>query len=338
MGRRLQRNVGTPSIAVLFVMAMACLGPWCCSGGGERQAETVVVGVSTPLEANTLLYLAEERNFFTHNGLRVKIRTYDTGMAALDAMVKGDVDIAVPSEFGVARHVLQKRDIRILACWDKVQIAALIARKDRGIKALADLRGRRISLPRHTNAEFYLGRFLDLHRMSTADVRLEDAGLTRLQDAIVAGATDAVVLWEPYRSHVEKRLGMGASVWPIQCGQPAFCVAACGSQWLSAHAGAVIRFLGGLAEAEEYLDRHEGEVKTLIMRRLGYDREYMELIWPRQQFALSLDQSLITAMEDEARWMIATGMIAGKETPDFLNHVYMDGLKSVKPGATTIIR
>ena len=54
--------------------------------------------------------------------------------------------------------------------------------------------------------------------------------------------------------------------------------------------------------------------------------------------SFSLDQSLITAMEDEARWMIKNNLTTEKQVPDFLNYIYVDGLKAVKPGAVNIIR
>lgn len=60
--------------------------------------------------------------------------------------------------------------------------------------------------------------------------------------------------------------------------------------------------------------------------------------WQVHQFSLSLDQSLITAMEDEARWMIKNNLTSEKQVPDFMNYVYVDGLKAVKPEAVNIIR
>ena len=247
-------------------------------------------------------------------------------------------DIAVPSEFGTVRYVLQKQEIRILTCYDKVQIAALIARKDHGIGCISDLAGKRIALPRHTNAEFYLGRFFDLHGMSIRDVSLEDAKLSQLVDAVINGEADAVVLWEPYRSQVQNRLGDKVTVWPVQSNQPAFCVAVSGKDWIAGHPKAVERFLKSLAQAESYLDRHPAEVKASIRQRLKYDEAYMDVIWPRQQFALSLDQALVAAMEDEARWMMRNGLTPEKQVPDVLNYIYLDGLKAVKPEAVSIIR
>ena len=64
----------------------------------------------------------------------------------------------------------------------------------------------------------------------------------------------------------------------------------------------------------------------------------MDVIWPRQQFSLSLDQSLLAAMEDEARWMIKSGLTAEKRVPNFLDYIYEGGLKAIKPEAVSIIR
>jgi NitT/TauT family transport system substrate-binding protein len=64
----------------------------------------------------------------------------------------------------------------------------------------------------------------------------------------------------------------------------------------------------------------------------------MAKIWSQQQSSVTLDQSLIAAMEDEARWMIKNGLTTEKAVPDFTNYLYLDGLKAVKPEAVSIIR
>jgi NitT/TauT family transport system substrate-binding protein len=62
------------------------------------------------------------------------------------------------------------------------------------------------------------------------------------------------------------------------------------------------------------------------------------MVWPQYTRSLSLDQPLITAMEDETRWMISNNLTTEKQVPDFLNYIYEDGLKAVKPEAVKIIR
>jgi NitT/TauT family transport system substrate-binding protein len=75
-----------------------------------------------------------------------------------------------------------------------------------------------------------------------------------------------------------------------------------------------------------------------MQKRLNYDGAYIEMVWPQYTFSLSLDQPLITAMEDETRWMISNNLTTEKQVPDFLNYIYEDGLKAVKPEAVKIIR
>jgi len=43
-------------------------------------------------------------------------------------------------------------------------------------------------------------------------------------------------------------------------------------------------------------------------------------------------------MEDEARWMIHNGLMSEKQVPDFMNYIYLGGLKAIKPEAVNIIR
>jgi NitT/TauT family transport system substrate-binding protein len=71
---------------------------------------------------------------------------------------------------------------------------------------------------------------------------------------------------------------------------------------------------------------------------MNFDDAYLEIIWQRYQFSLSLDQSFITAMEDEARWMIKNNLTKEKNVPNFLDYIHEDALKAVKPEAVNIIR
>jgi NitT/TauT family transport system substrate-binding protein len=64
----------------------------------------------------------------------------------------------------------------------------------------------------------------------------------------------------------------------------------------------------------------------------------MATIWPLHQYSLTLDQSLITAMEDEGRWMIDNNLTDERQLPNFLESVHEDGLKAIKPEAVNIIR
>ncbi len=92
-----------------------------------------------------------------------------------------------------------------------------------------------------------------------------------------------------------------------------------------------------MIQAEEYAITHPDDAKAIVQKRMNYTDATMATIWPDHHYS-TLDQSLILAMEDEARWMIKNNLTAEKQVPNFLNYIHEDGLKAIKPESVNIIR
>jgi NitT/TauT family transport system substrate-binding protein len=284
------------------------------------------------------MYIAEDQGFFTANGVRIIQKYYHTGTEAIEALLKDEVEIAGMSEVPFISKVFEKQKVSIYANVDRLQYIYLIGRKDRGIKGVANLRGKRIGLPRRTIAEFYLGRFLELNGLSLKHVTLVNTVPSASVDAIISGSLDCVVVWNPFARQIIKEMADNATVLRVQSDQPAYAVAVAQNDWLTAHEEIIKRSLKAIAQAELYVINHPSEAKAIVQKRMNYDDAFMETVWSENQFSLSLDQSLITAMEDEARWMVKNKLTSERQIPDFLNYIYVDALKAVKPEAVSIIR
>ena len=298
------------------------------------------IAIGTPFnESSTLIYIAENQHFFAANGLNVILRDYDFGALALNSMLRGEVDIALATEFPLVRKALEKEKVRTIGSIGKFEFVYLVGRKDRGIEKVSDLKGKRIATALKTIAEFHLGRYLNLHGMSLKEITLIDLQKsTQLIDAVVNGDTDAIVTQHPYVAVAEERLGANGVVWPVQSGQAMFSPLICRDEWITNHPELVIRLLKSLTQAEAYAVNHPVEAEAILQKRLNFKSSYVKTVWLRNQFSLSLDQSLIAAMEDEARWMIKNNLTREKTVPDFINYIYTNGLKAVKPEAVKIIR
>lgn len=109
------------------------------------------------------------------------------------------------------------------------------------------------------------------------------------------------------------------------------------NDWIASHPEAINRFLRSLVQAEQYSINHPAETKTIVQKRTDHDGAYMATVWPKHQVSLSLDQSLVFAMEDESRWMISNNLTSAKKIPDFRNYIYTKGLEEVNPEAVNII-
>ena len=317
--------------------ALMALALWSCSKGDYPGKVDTITIAAPPLEQNALLYVADHGKFFVNNGLHIVIKDYDTGVTAINGMLKGDVDIAGTAEFPFVRAIFQKEKIVVIACKDKFENDYIVGRKDRGIKTISDLKGKRIGVALKTINEFYLSRFLALNGMDMGDVALVDLAPAQYVAAIAGGEVDAIIAWQPYIERIQKEV-KGVAVWPAQSSQAVYGVLACGSEWVREHTDTVQRFLKSLLEAEDYLVRYPDEAKAIVRKRLNYEGSYISSVWPQHQFTLFLDQTLIVAMKDEAQWMI-NNKLTGEETlPDFVNYIYVDGLKAIKPEAVNIIR
>lgn len=321
---------------LLAIIALAVFALVMHHGDEPAAVHSMSIGMeATPV--NSLIYIAEEQGFFKANGLDLTIRDdYTSGSAAAEGMLRGEVDIATAAELALVRHAFKQQDVCTFATIDRFMHQQLIARRDRGISSQRDLEGKRIGVPLKTAAEFNLGRFFELHHIDPAKVSLVDVQAPQAASAIAGGLLDAVVVWQPNVVRIAEDLGDGAISWSIQNGQPTYCAVMTTRLFSDTHPETIARFLDALFAAETYLAAHPAEGRALIQRRLAYDDTHMAAIWPGHNLSLALEQSLIVAMEDEARWMMKNG--DGHTMPDFLDYIVESRLQAISPRAVNIIR
>lgn len=337
---RLQKRFVLIPIAVVVILATA--GSLLLFSnfkvGYPGEVESITVGNAQSFECDTLIYLAQDQGLFAKNGLSVAVKNYTSGAAAVNDLMKGEVDIAATAEFPLVRRAFQGDNISALCCIGKFELQVLIGRRDRGIESVADLVGKTIGVPLGTVSEFYLGRFLDLNGISRRDVTLVNVDPAESVGAIVNGTIDALIIWQPYAFSTEEQLGDGVVVWSVQSSQRLYIVEVARDEWISQHPDLVNRFLKALSQAEDYYMSNSVQAIARMQENLNYTDAYMAAIWNRNEYSLSLDQSLISAMENEARWMMSNNLTNETKVPDFLKYIYLDGLNSVKPDSVNVIR
>jgi len=305
--------------------------------GYAGEIETITIGRPVS-DSGTLIFIADHQGFFEANGIKVTQKDYDTGLAAINSLLNNEIDLSGSGEFPLVVKALDNADISVIGSFARSFNTYLIARVDRGIRNKSDLRGKRVGLPRRTVPEFYLSRFLDLNGMSIRDVTLIDLTPKQAVGAIAEGTVDAVVVWEPYASQIKGQQTNEIVSWSAHSDQAQYSVLVGRNEWIRQHPELVKRVLKSLVQAEEYAVRHPEEAKAILQARYNYDAAYVAKVWPDFQFSLFLEQALILALEDEARWMIKNNLTTEKAVPDFLDHINEDGLKAVKPEAVNIIR
>jgi NitT/TauT family transport system substrate-binding protein len=323
---------------MIGLVAAVMVGLPACQSGYTGKMETLTIA-TVPTEVNALFYIAETQSFFASNGLQVTLKEdYDSGATATAGMLNGEADIASATEFLMARQILNKKDIINFGTVARYENTFIIWPTDSGIKTIGDLKGKRIGITLQTISEFYLGRTLELNGMNIQQVTLVDVKAAEAEKALVNDEVDAVVAWEPWVSQINHSMGKEVNTMALQSGQYAYWNLVGTSDWTKKHPDTIVWLMKSLTQAEDYLASHQDEVKAMLGKRMNLDAAYMEVVWPRYQLSLSLDQSLIVAMEDEARWLIENNLTTEKKVPNFRDYIFVDGLETTRPNAVNIIR
>ena len=76
------------------------------------KVESITFG-SLPNETNSLVYVANDQKYFAANGLNITFKNYASGVADAGALLNGQVNIAIATEFIVAEEALNNASLYV---------------------------------------------------------------------------------------------------------------------------------------------------------------------------------------------------------------------------------
>jgi NitT/TauT family transport system substrate-binding protein len=215
---------------------------------------------------------------------------------------------------------------------------AIVARRDHGIAAPEDLRGKRIATQRGSAVHFFLHVFLLRHGLANDDVTTEFLPVDDLPRALQAGTVDAASLREPYVSQTVEALGDAACVFEddaVYVRAEVLVVSTALLNRLPAAPGALLR---ALLRAETFAQAEPARAAALVARMLDLTPGRMAAEWPKMSLHVALDQSLLRSLEEEARWARGSGLVTAPAVPDYLQIIDTSHLLRTKSEAVSIIR
>ncbi|HEX9023605.1 MAG TPA: NrtA/SsuA/CpmA family ABC transporter substrate-binding protein [Geobacteraceae bacterium] len=328
------------AMAVVAALAIAaCL--FACTSEAEKPAgppERVTIAYSATTDA-VLAEVAQTLGYYLEEGLAVTPRLHHYGKPALEDLLAGKADFATAAETPIMFAIMKGAKISIIATIETSNRGnAVIARRDRGINNLGDLKGKRIAAIAGTTSDFYLNSLLAINGISRKDFEVVDLKVEELSGALERGEVDAISTFTPYTVHAQRRLGEnGITFHDKEIYTWTFNLVAT-QEFIRMHPERVRKVLKALVRAEDFVEQNPAEAQRIVAAFSGEELEVVRGIWPDIRFRVSLDQALLLALEDESRWAMRAGLAPGKDIPNYLDFIYCDGLKSVKPQAVSILR
>jgi ABC-type nitrate/sulfonate/bicarbonate transport system substrate-binding protein len=335
-GRRLKH-----SMMLLMTVSIAFSGVPGCSRdeetGSSKHFREITIAI-THWPASAPLYIAKEKGYFRDEGLSPIFHSYVSGHLGMDAVLAGKADLATCGDTPFARAALDDKPIAVIATVCRIDRAILIiARKDKGISAPDDLRGKKIGRVKGTAADFFLNVYLTTRYIDPSDVEIVDLEPDRMVDALLNGEIDAESTWAPHTTVLRNRLGDKALVlddpdiytmtWNIIATQ----------DFIRNDPGTIEKFLHAAVRANEFISKEPGQTRTVVSRYVETDDPFFEKEWKDFAFSVELDQSLVLNLEDQARWFLKREIGGDRKPPNFLDLLYTDGLSKIRPEAVRIV-
>lgn len=287
-------------------------------------------------EYSILQLIAKENGYFAENGLNAEVVEYSAGPAALKDLLLGKIDVAIAAEFAGVRAMFDHNNLRVLASVDKHEDFRMAVRKDR-VTSPADLKGKKIGVTLKGAGEFFLGQFLSFHNIDASEVMVIDTTPEEMTKKLERGELDACVVFNTHIFNIKKVMGDAVDVWPIQRTRKVFATAYSTSGFVERNPDMIRKYLRSMVMAETYLNGHTEESKAVLKKAMRYEDAYIEYIWPNFEFAVRLDQELLLAMEDDARFIIRRKLTKETAVPNYLDYIVFDALDEVKPEAVSIV-
>jgi len=287
-----------------------------------------------------LAFIAEAEGYYEREGLDLSLLRYPSGKLALLGMFDGEADVAACADMPIMSNSLRRDDFALFATIASTYRGAwIVARTDRGIAAAEDLRGKRIGTQQNSAVHFFLAAYLQRHGIPEDEVEIVFLQAVELAPALAAGRIDAFSMRNPFIADARQMLpDKTVELFGEDLYRKTFNLAA-RQEYLQNNAEACRRLVRALARAEALVTRNEAAALEACLRGMGADRKgELSADWPHFNLGLSLDQSLLLTLEQQARWALRSRGGDARAIPNYTDYIETAILEAVQPRAVTLIR
>jgi NitT/TauT family transport system substrate-binding protein len=178
---------------------------------------------------------------------------------------------------------------------------------------------------------------LQVHGVLSDQVNAADLRADVAISAFKAGQIDAAVVFQPFLARLESEMGdrikvfYGEDVYAFRfmlVGKPSY---------IDSHPQEVRRVLRALIAAHQAMLANPVEARRTVGHAAKIDDATMAKLFEPEDYAVSLDQAMLLALDDQTRWAMQKRLVAPGPVPNYLNAMRYQNLEAVLPTAVTIV-
>lgn len=281
--------------------------------------------------------IAEEKGYFTAEGIAATVSVYGDGKAAMGSFLNGNCDAAVVGEPPIVMQCFNRNDFVIIATVVSSDNATkILALRSRGINTPRDLIGMRVGVSKGTTSHFFLDQFLKKNRIPAEKVTIVDISHRDMAKALQRGIIDAFAGSDVSYLTGVQAVGSDAVTFTERGLTTHAASLVVGKSWLAANQGLARGVLRALLKAENELSVHPEAALKSLSKRLNIPQSELKGVMAEQHNTVTLDHIFLLSLEDQARWMQENGVAPGKPSINFLHFLDPTLLSELKPGAVSL--
>lgn len=276
------------------------------------QERTVRIGGGLAAEAPQYA-VALERGLFREAGVNPAVTNFPTGREAFEALVGGQLDVALMTEFPAVVGALRQQRFGVMAVLSRYTGSRIIGRRRAGIgEGVASLAGKKVGVTVGTNTHFMLAG-----ELAAAGVTAEivNVGPADLVPTLVRGDVDAAATFPSFYAGARRALGAEIVEIPVRSYQPTYLIA--GSEaFLRGEGEAAQRLLRALLRGEAVATGEVPAAQAAVGRVAGRAQtaDAIRENWNDYQVRTGLDDALVALMQRQGAWLVERGAARGAES------------------------
>jgi NitT/TauT family transport system substrate-binding protein len=183
----------------------------------------------------------------------------------------------------------------------------IVAKRSAGIRTLADLKGKRVVVPRNTSAHYHLVAMLRSAGVAESDVTIVTAPATGMAAAIMRGEADAISMWEPESQNAADALGSDAVIFQNNKVYREFFSVYSSTDVLGnpKRRAELVEFVRALAGMTREVQKDPRRFFPLFSRVTGHPEAQIARGWEHHAFPLAVPPDLLDIITEEEKWVAA---------------------------------
>ena len=183
----------------------------------------------------------------------------------------------------------------------------IVAKRSAGINRLADLKGKRVVVPRNTSANYYLVAMLRAAGLQESDVTLVTAPATAMAAAMVKGEADAISMWEPESENAVRAIGKDAIIFQDnKVYRELYSVYSTTDVMNdSRRRQELVEFVRATLAAAADLQKDPKRYFPLISEKTKHPQDQIARSWEHHRFPLRVAPDLLDLIAEEEKWVAA---------------------------------